>query len=333
MTSEIKVGIIGYGTIGRLHGRALQTMPGIRLAAVADSNAACLERLSAGVRRFSDYRDLLQMDIDAVIICSPTAYHAGTSLDALGCRKHVLVEKPMATTVEEAQAMCSRGRETGRVLFVGMTHRFYPELREAKHIVDDGAIGEIIMCNDIIIEPVGFIGLPAWYLDKSIAGGGVTMTDGTHLVDRIRWFTGDEVRRVTGFIGNRSFSSSVEDFGQMFLWFGRNTTAQLTMAFMKAHHPLVCDLQVVGTKGSILVHTWQGYTLIGSSGTHHKQIYQNEPHEHKVQVGLAAEIEEFCSAIRENRSPWPSPEDSMKVLEIVQGFYRAAETGTIVSLS
>jgi predicted dehydrogenase len=333
MTSMVKVGIIGYGAIGKLHRRALEGVHGVELAAVADPDPACLEGLEPGVRRFTSGQDLLLTDIDAVIICSPTAFHAPASLDALACGKHVLVEKPMAVSVDEARAMCSVARQKERVLLVGMTHRFYPEFREAKRIVDDGTIGDILMCHDTIIEPLEFLGLPSWYLDKNLAGGGVAMSDGIHLIDRVRWFAGDEVQRVAGSTANKFLSSSVEDSAQMFLWFGRNITAQLTMAFINVPHPLVCDLRVMGTKGSILVHTWQGYTLHEPSGTRHKTFYRNEPHEYKVEAGLKAEIEEFCSAIRENRSPCPSPEDSLRALEIVQAFYVAAQTGTIVSLA
>jgi predicted dehydrogenase len=333
MTGETKVGIIGYGGIGRLHGRALMNVPGMKLAAVADTRSDLLEGLDPAIQRFSDYRDMLQLDIDAVIVCSPTTFHAATCLDALSCGKHVLVEKPMATAVEQGRAMCHRAREVGRVLMVGMTHRFYPEMRAAKRLVDDGAIGEVLMCNDTIIEPLGSLALPGWYMDKAMAGGGIAMSDGIHLIDRLRWFTGVEVRQVMGSVGNKYFASSVEDTAHLFLRFDHDVTAHLTMAFMKAAHPLVCTLHLVGTKGSIVVHTWQGYTLHGPQGTEHKAVYQNESHAYKVQVGLEAEINEFASAIRENRSAVPTPEDSLKALDIVAAFYTAAKTGAIISLS
>jgi UDP-N-acetylglucosamine 3-dehydrogenase len=333
MTGSIKVGIIGYGGIGRLHARALMNVPVMKLTAVAETRSALLDGLDPAIQRVSDYRDMLQMDIDAVIVCSPTSFHASTCLDALSCGKHVLVEKPMATTVEQGRSMCDRAREARRVLMVGMTHRFYPEMREAKHLVDEGAIGEVLMCSDTIIEPLGSQVLPGWYMDKAMAGGGVAMSDGIHLIDRLRWFTGLEARRVMGSVGNKYFASPVEDTAHMFLWFDHDITAHLTMAFMKATHPLVCSLQLVGTKGSIIVHTWQGYTLHGLQGTEHKVVYQNEPHAYKVQVGLEAEISEFANAIMENRSAVPTPEDSLKALEIVAAFYIAADTGAIVSLS
>jgi predicted dehydrogenase len=333
MISELRFGIIGYGSIGKLHGRVLQETPGARLVAVADTNPSRSGEVDQKVLFFSDYQELLQSELEAVIIASPTALHFKAAIEALTRGKHVLVEKPMATTVEEAKTMCNVAREASRELLVGMTHRFYPELQEAKRMVDDGAVGDILMFTDTIIEPIGFLGLPPWYLDEQMAGGGVAMTDAIHLVDRLRWFAGSEVFQITGFTGNKQLMSSVEDFGQMFLWFTSDVTAQVTMTFMKAVHPLVCDLQVIGTKGSIIVHTWQGYTLNSSSGTHQKVIYQNEPHEHKVRVGLKAELKEFCDAIRGGYSPKPIPEDSLKALEIIRAFYRAAKQGTVVALS
>jgi predicted dehydrogenase len=332
MHSDLRIGIIGYGGIARLHQQAIEQLRGLRLAAVADPDVTLLDGLPASIERFSSEHELLRANLDAVIICSPTRWHAPTALAALTSGKHVLVEKPMSITVAEGQAMCKLACDTGLVLMVGMTHRFYPEFREAKRLVDDGAIGEVLMCSDTIIEPVGGTGFPRWYLDKTIAGGGVAISDGIHLVDRVRWFAGREAHRVTGCVGNHYFGSAVEDSAQMHLWFGDGVAAQLTMAFMSADHPLVCELRVVGTKGSILVRTWQGYTLHDPCGTNTTTIYKGESHAHKVQVGLQAEIAEFCSAIREGRAASPSPEDSLKALEIVQAFYVAAAKGTIVTL-
>lgn len=332
MKSELRVGIIGYGTIGRYHSQAIRQVQGAKLACVADINMGRMQDLPPDVRRFSDYQELLLDDIDAVIICSPTVFHSKTSVDALMEGKHVLVEKPMAVTVDQAQKMCQAARERGKVLMVGMTHRFYPEFRHAKRLVDDGAIGDVLMCTDKIIEPLGFNDLPAWYLDKGIAGGGVVMSDGVHLVDRNCWFAGAPAQQVAGVMSNRYLASSIEDTAQIQLWFHGGVTSQLTMAFMNSLHPMVCDLDVIGTKGSIQIHTWQGYTLHGSKGTESCVIYKDEPHEYRVQVGLRAEIEEFCAAIREGRDPVPTPEECIKVLEIIQAFYTAAETGMIVQL-
>ena len=328
----LRVGAIGYGYTGKIHAQALLAEPGAQLTAIADSQPDRIKDLPPGVRGYANYEDLLKSEVDAVSICLPTYLHCKVALDALACDKHVLVEKPIAVNVEEAERMLRAARTTGCVLYVGMTHRFYPELREAKKLVDDGAIGDIVACTDCALEQLGFLDLPPWYLQRQFAGGGTALTSGIHLVDRLRWFTGDEVKTVAGSAANPYFGSDVEDAAQMFLRFERGISAEITLAFMREKHPLVCDLRVIGSRGTIVVHTWCGYELWNASGHRENMIYTDEPHVAKVQVGIAGEIAEFCSSIASGSSPWPSAEESTRALAIVMAFYRAAKNGEIIEL-
>ena len=136
---------------------------------------------------------------------------------------------------------------------------------------------------------------------------------------------------ITGTAGNPYFGADVEDAGQMFLRFRSGVSAQITMAFMREPHPLVCDLQLIGTRGSITVHTWRGYELWNSQGHEERILYTDEPHREKVRVGVAGEIAEFCAAIAEGRVPWPSAEESTSALEIVMAYYQAAAGGVAVA--
>jgi UDP-N-acetylglucosamine 3-dehydrogenase len=233
--------------------------------------------------------------------------------------------------VEEAESMLRAAKAAGRVLYVGMTHRFYPELLQAKKLIDEGVIGTLVACNDCVLEHLGFLNVRPWYLQRKFAGGGAMLTSGIHLVDRLRWFVGDEVNMVASCAGNPYFGADVEDAGQMFLRFRRGVSAQITVAFMREPHPLVCDLQVIGTRGSITVHTWRGYEVYNESGRREKIIYTDEPHRTKVEVGIAGEISEFCSSIAEGRAPWPTAEESARALEVVMASYRAAEIGAAIT--
>ena len=326
----LRVGIIGYGYTGKIHAQACLAQAGARLTAIADSDAERLNDLPAGVRACTSYEELLESDVDAVSICLPTHLHCKVAVDALGRGKHVLVEKPIAVNLAEAQCMLRAAKAAGRVLYVGMTHRFYPELREAKKLIDDGAIGRIVACNDCALEHFGFLNTPPWYLQKRLSGGGPVLTSGIHLVDRLRWFTGDEVQRATGSAANLYFGADVEDAGQMFLCFRGGVSAQVTVAFMRDPHPLVCDLQVIGTQGSITVHTWRGYDLWNGSGHREKIFYTDEPHSVKVQAGVEGEMREFCGSIAGRRDPWPSAEDNIRSLRVILAYYRAVETGSAI---
>lgn len=328
----LRVGVIGYGYTGKIHVQAYLAQPAVRLMAVADSRSAQLNDLPPGVRAYPGCEDLIESDIDAVSICLPTHLHCKIAIEALARGKHVLVEKPIAMNLEEAYSMLGAAKAAGRTLYVGMTHRFYPELREAKQLIDDGDIGSIVACNDCALESLGFLDVPPWYLERKYAGGGAALTSGIHLVDRLRWFTGEEVNAVAGVAGNPYFGADVEDTGQMFLRFRGGVSAQITVAFMRPTHPLVCDLQVIGTRGSITVHTWRGYEVWNESGRRERVIYTGEAHREKVQVGIAGEIGEFCASIAEGRPPWPSAEESTRALEVIMAYYRAASSGHTVEL-
>ena len=330
--TPLRVGVIGYGYTGKIHAQAYLSEPAAQLTAIADARAGQLDDLPPGVRACASYEELLTSDVDAVSICLPTHLHCQVAADALARGKHVLVEKPIAVSLEEAQCMVRAAKTAGRILYVGMTHRFYPELREAKKLVDDGAIGSIVACNDCALEHLGFLNVPGWYLEKKLAGGGPALTSGIHLIDRLRWFTGDEVKMVTGSAANPYFGTDVEDAGQMFLRFRRGVSAQVTVAFMREPHPLVCDLQIIGTRGSITVHTWRGYEMWNASGHSQKTLYTGEEHRTKVQVGVDGEVAEFCASIAECRAPWPAAEDSTRSLAVIMAYYRSAETGRPIEL-
>jgi predicted dehydrogenase len=137
---------------------------------------------------------------------------------------------------------------------------------------------------------------------------------------------------VAGSAASPYFGADVEDAGQMFLRFGGGISAQVTLAFMREPHSLVCDLQVIGTRGSITVHTWRGYEMWNASGHQERIFYTDQAHCAKVQVGIEGEIREFCSSIAEGRPPWPAAEDSTRSLRVILAYYQAAATGRAVEL-
>lgn len=330
--TPLRAGVIGYGYTGKIHAQAYLSNPQTRLFAVADTRPDHLSNLSPGVHAYTNCEGLLDSEVEVVSICLPTHLHCQVALDALARGKHVLVEKPIAINMDEAQRMLRAAEAAKRVLYVGMTHRFYPELREAKKLLDDGAIGSIVACNDCALEYLGFLEVPAWYLEKKSAGGGPALTSGIHLIDRLQWFTGDDVRSVTGCATNLYFGADVEDAGQIFLQFRNGISAQVTVAFMREPHPLVCDLQVIGTRGSITVHTWRGYEIWSASGHRERLFYRDETHRTKVQVGVDGEIGEFCASILQGRRPWPTAAESTQSLRVIEAYYRAAKTGKTVDL-
>jgi len=328
----LRAAVIGFGYAGQLHLRAYQ-QTGIAVEAVAETNPDLLGKIPRPVKRFADYRELLNRDIDLVSVCVPTNLHRSVCLAAINAGKHVLLEKPIAATIAQAEEMIQCARQRGKHLFVGMTHRFYPEIKAAKRLVEDGAIGEVIMIRDSILEHFGFLNSPGWYLKREVAGGGTVLSSGIHLVDRVIWFANELPVSVSGFTSNAIWRLSIEDSAQMSLGFSSGKCAQLSFGMLSEPHPLVCDLEVIGTRGSLLVHTWKGYESRSAAGTTYHEVYKSEPHADKVLVGLRAEIEEMRSAIMESREPQTAVEESTRALRVICAFYRAAESGTTERLA
>src|ERR1700690_1222949 len=110
----LRFGIIGYGYTGKIHAQACLAQAGARLTAIADSDAERLNDLPPGVGACRSYEELLESDVDAVSICLPTHLHCKVAVDALGRGKHVLVEKPIAVNLAEAQCMLRASKAAGR---------------------------------------------------------------------------------------------------------------------------------------------------------------------------------------------------------------------------
>ncbi len=137
------------------------------------------------------------------------------------------------------------------------------------------------------------------------------------------WFANEFPNSISGFTQSKFLGQSIEDAAQMSLGFPSGKSAQITFAMLSEPHPLVCDLELIGTRGSLLVHTWSGYEHRSATGSVQREFYTSESHVDKVLVGLRGEIEELCAAIRENRDPQPTVEESTRALEVISTFYDA----------
>jgi predicted dehydrogenase len=320
----LRIGILGFGYTGRLHLKAWQQTPAADVIAVADTSPQARAQIPASIAALASYDELLALRPDAVSICLPTALHHAATLDAVATGSHVLLEKPIAATLAQACEMMAAASASRKTLFVGMTHRFYPEIRAARKLVADGAIGDIVFVRDCILEHFGFIESPGWYLDPAAAGGGTMLSSGIHLVDRVLWFLQEMADSVNAAGGSRFLKQPVEDAAQMFLRFPSGRSAELSFGLLAEPHPLVCDLELIGTRGSLVVHTWRGYELRTARGIEQHEVYRaEEPHANKVIAGIRGEIAEFCSALQDGREPVPSVEESTKALRIIEAAYRS----------
>ena len=206
----VRYGIIGCGAISqRRHIPECVANPESKLAALADPVPGRAEGLiqqhSPGGKAYLDYKEMLRdPEVDAVIVAGPNSLHAAQSIEALQAGKHVLCEKPMATTREDARAMIDAAKKAGKYLMVGQNQRLMPPHVRAKSIIDSGRLGKVLAFRTAFKHP-GPEGWSvdagkSWFFKKGQAFMGVTGDLGVHKADLMRWLLGQEFADVGGFI-------------------------------------------------------------------------------------------------------------------------------------
>jgi UDP-N-acetylglucosamine 3-dehydrogenase len=204
----VKYGVIGCGAIAqRRHLPECAANPASKLVALADPVAERVEELAKkyGAKAFLNYKEMLTAaDVDAVVVCGPNASHASMSIEALEAGKHVLCEKPMATTREDAKAMMAAAQKAKKHLMIGLNQRLMPPHVRAKELLQSGRLGKVLSFRTAFKHP-GPEGWSvdagkSWFFKRGQAFMGVTGDLGVHKADLLRWLLGEEFVEVGGFI-------------------------------------------------------------------------------------------------------------------------------------
>jgi predicted dehydrogenase len=192
MSDIVRVMVAGLGRAGMVHARNLSMLPGVRPAALADPDAAALDRAAAqidGARAFTDpVLAAAEADVDAVVIASPTFTHADIAVAALRAGRHVLCEKPLAASAAQAQQIASAARDAPGSFLMGFMRRFDASFRRAADRVAAGDIGRPVLVRSTGRGP----GLPPAWAHDSARSLGLFAEVNSHDLDTVRWFAGQE---------------------------------------------------------------------------------------------------------------------------------------------
>lgn len=200
MPDPIRLGIIGCGKVAwERHYPALRRASGFAVRAVCDVDAARANRIAAlygAGRTYSDFRELAgQGDIDAIAVLTPTGAHAETGVAVLEAGKHLFMEKPLALTLAEAERLIEAQRKSGRVAQVCFNLRWHRLIRQAKSVIESGALGRVKAIRSVYTHDRTGEGAPAWHR-KVALGGGVGFNEGVHHYDLWRHLLGLEIQEV-----------------------------------------------------------------------------------------------------------------------------------------
>ncbi len=204
MRAPLRVGVIGCGAIAAaVHIRVLRGMPGIRLTALADPESearARAGRLAPGAVLLASADELLaRHDVDAVVVTASTALHASMALAAIETRRHLYLEKPIATSVSDGRHVAAAAQSARTVTMAGFNWRFQPLIARAKALLVEGVLGEVRGATTAFCEAAT---VPGWKARRS-EGGGVLLDLGSHHFDLMRWLLDTEMSRVEALVESR----------------------------------------------------------------------------------------------------------------------------------
>src|SRR3954466_11963247 len=263
---ELGFAIIGAGMVARYQPTAIERTPGAGLVAICRSDPARAEETAAqfGVPCLADYTDLLARDdVDAVCICTPSGLHAEQTIAAARAGKHVLVEKPIALTLADADAMIAACEQAGVRLGVALQRRTEPEFQRVQAAIAAGELGRPVLGS--ISMP--YLRLPSYYDSAdwrgtwALDGGGALMNQGIHLVDLLLWLLGDaaEVRATAATLAH---AIEVEDCVTAMLRFASGALGSI-VATTAAAPGFPHRVEIYGERGGVQIEgeqvtRWEG---------------------------------------------------------------------------
>ncbi len=345
------VGIIG---LSHLHPRdylpLFAQVPQTQVVAVAESNKEFLQEVTSqtGLQGYEDYNALLERkDIDIVAVFLPHAQCPDAVEAAANHGKHIIVEKPMASTAVGIRRMVDAAESNNVKLSVPYLWRYSVVSREIKRIINDGALGEILSCEGRCAagKPERYMKLSPWILDKEKSGGGPMHNLGVHWIDLFHWLFDDEIVSVQGMVTRNTPDITVEDSSFALARFSKGAVAILDISYsVPASYPHGRDLYVGirGTKGAI---SWSpafggigdelfvcsdapGY---GCAPLRTLSFTAQDVPGYCGIMGLEF-IQDFVQVILEDKEPLILGADGAKALDVVEAIYKSAETGKEVSL-
>ncbi len=356
---SIRAGIIGCGGIANgKHLPAIKEAGGIEVVAFCDLIAERAEEAarqygSEGAQVFTDYHDLLALDLDAVYVCTPNRSHSFITVDALCSGKHVMCEKPMAINYAEAKKMLDAARETGKVLTIGYQNRFRPDSRYLKSACEAGELGDIYFAR---ANAVRRRAVPTWgvFLNEYEQGGGPLIDIGTHALDLTLWtmdnyqpnyVVGTAYHKLNGQRDTANpwgdwdpgqFTMEDSAFGFIVMENGATIMLSSSWALNTLEVEEACTV-LCGTRGGADMH--DGLRI---NGVKHGRQYVEKPALTPGSVDFydgagdspkMLEQRAFIDAIHGKNPPVVKPEQALVVTRILEAIYESARTGRPVYFS
>lgn len=326
----LKVGMMSFAHMHAMsYAHSLNAREDTALIGIADHDSERTQQIAGRLNTlaFEDYDALLASpEIEAVVICSENVRHRALVEMAAQAGKHILCEKPLATCVEDGQAMIAACQQAGVQLMTAFPCRFSPAFQRLKAVIDSGEAGKILAIRGTNRgrNPGG------WFIQKSESGGGATMDHTVHVTDLMRWLLKDEVREVYAEVSNGIGHQEFDDVGFLSLTFQKGAFATLDASWSRPKaFPTWGDvtMEVVAEKGTLSMDMF-AQNLVLYSDTSHSVSWNFWGTD--IDNGM---VGAFAQAILKGEPVPITGEDGLRAAEVAFAAYRSAELKAPVALS
>ncbi|MDD2707354.1 MAG: Gfo/Idh/MocA family oxidoreductase [Verrucomicrobiae bacterium] len=354
MNQKLKIGIIGTGTIGRVHADAYAANPAeAQIEALCDVRAEAVAAEAEKYKvpqQFTDYRQLLKSDVDAVSVCVGNALHRDVAVAALKAGKHVLLEKPMAMNSKEAAEIVAAMKKSGKVLQIGMVTRQHAEVQLARKMVEEGVLGDVYHIRVVLLRRRGIPGMGGWFTTKSMSGGGPLIDVGVHYFDAAMFVAGlwnptavssntyakfgplmKKYRYVSMWAGPPNFKGvfDVEDYATGYVRFGKAASMSFEVSWaVNAEDENY--IEILGSKAGVRLLDGKPLKLVTEYKEQVADVmlqYQKTPNIFHVQA------KKFLAACRREAPPAATAEQGCTVMKLIDAIYESGRKNSEVKIS
>ncbi|MEN6357389.1 MAG: Gfo/Idh/MocA family oxidoreductase [Armatimonadota bacterium] len=326
--SKVKIGIMSFAHMhAYAYAQALAALDIVDFVGIADDEHARAKSAAKqfGVKAFKNYQEMLASDIDAVVVCSENMNHRKHVVLAAQSEKHVLCEKPLAGTLQDAEAIVEVAKRSSIKLMTAFPCRFHPAYTRLKSAVSSGDLGKLLA-----IKATNQGKCPGgWFTDLALSGGGAVIDHTVHVLDLVRDMTGAEPARVYAEIDNRMLGKDFDDTGVLSIDFtnGMFVTIDASWSRPKSFPTWGnVNMDVTGTGGMASMQMFgQKIDRYSDDAGSHTYEYWGD------NIDLAM-VESFAKSILENTDVKVTGEDGVKALQVALAAYESAKTGKAVDL-
>ena len=330
----MKVGIAGYGVVGKTRHRSIESNTSYQITAISESSEEARKFIPAGIKIYNDYKSLIaSADIDVIFISLPNQFASEAACLSLQRGLHVFCEKPPARTHAELLEVEKQSLKFPELkLMYGFNHRFHLSVEEAKLLIDSNSLGRLINMKGVYgkSQMISF-NQTDWRTNREASGGGILLDQGIHMLDLMRYLSGENFTEVFSIIDNAFWNFDVEDNAYVLMKSPKGLVSQLHSSATQWRH--VFNLEITLERGSLILgglltgsksYGDETLTIITSDPSKDNGMPKESTSKYNKDVSWDNEIKYFANSLADNTSiERGSINDALETMRLIETIYKA----------